>query len=228
MLMESDKIAYQNNELIDFFNQYNCDAFKKVAKFAELLAKEGELRGLIGPRELPKLWDRHIVNSSSLATVLPKDKKFSIVDVGSGAGFPGVVIACMFQNADVYLVESMQRRVQWLEYVKDIIGLDNINVIHSRAEDAIKDNKVPKCDFVTARAVAALNKLIPWTLPFLKNGGHFYALKGEKVYDESNDAQNILQKFRIKRPSGGNMIEVLDVKACDNCESTKLAHIQML
>src|SRR5690625_5888732 len=104
-------------------------AWGGAAHFAELLAQEGELRGLIGPRELPKLWTRHVLNSAAVARFLPDEG--SLADVGSGAGLPGVVLALMHPELEVHLVEPMQRRVEWLHEVVEELDLDNRSEEHT-------------------------------------------------------------------------------------------------
>src|SRR5699024_11632078 len=127
-------------------------AWGGAAHFAELLAEEGELRGLIGPRELPKLWTRHVLNSAAVAQFLPEEG--SLADVGSGAGLPGVVLALMRPEIEVHLVEPMQRRVEWLLEVVEELDLDNVTVHQVRAEELHGRLRV---DVVTARAVAAVD-----------------------------------------------------------------------
>ncbi|GHT81365.1 ribosomal RNA small subunit methyltransferase G [Actinomycetota bacterium] len=159
-----------------------------------MLVAEGELRGLIGPNEVDILWERHILNSAGVALAIG-DQDGIIVDVGSGAGFPGVVVACMKPQSRVYLVDSMHRRTQWLEYVVQKCGITNVEVINGRSEDIIANELVQPADFVTARAVAPLKKLLPWTMGYLKSGGELVALKGEKVYTEIEDAKYKVRKY---------------------------------
>lgn len=128
-------------------------AFSGAARFAEMLTAEGEMRGVIGPRELPRLWSRHIVNSAALAPFLPA--RGAVADVGSGAGFPGIVIALLRPDLEVMLIESMERRIEWLDDVVAELDLDNVILRHARAEE-VKD----RFDAVAARAVANLTKQI--------------------------------------------------------------------
>jgi len=122
-------------------------AFSGAARFAEMLTAEGEMRGVIGPRELPRLWSRHIVNSAALAPFLPA--RGAVADVGSGAGFPGIVIALLRPDLEVMLIESMERRIEWLDDVVVELDLDNVILRHARAEE-VKD----RFDVVAARAPA--------------------------------------------------------------------------
>lgn len=163
-----------------------------VAHFAELLAQEGEVRGLIGPRELPKLWTRHVLNSAAVARFLPD--KGSLVDVGSGAGLPGVVLALMRPDLEVHLVEPMQRRVEWLVEVGEELDLDNVTVHQVRAEELHGRLSV---DAVTARAVAALDKLARFCLPLVGPGGSLLAQKGQRAEEEVATADRVLGKLGV-------------------------------
>ncbi|MGC5627811.1 16S rRNA (guanine(527)-N(7))-methyltransferase RsmG [Georgenia sp. Z1344] len=165
-------------------------AWAPAQHFAQMLAEEGELRGLIGPRELPRLWSRHIVNSAAVAQFVSEDD--SVVDVGSGAGFPGVVVAMLRPDAAVHLVEPMERRVDWLHDVVDELGLDNVEIHRARAEEM---HGVLKASVVTARAVAALDRLSRWTMPLVAGGGRLVALKGERASIEVEKARKVLRKL---------------------------------
>lgn len=168
------------------------DSAPKVEAFASLLAAEGELRGLIGPRELPRLWTRHLLNSSAVAPFVPTGVRFA--DVGSGAGFPGVVVAIMRDDLDVHLVEPMDRRTTWLEYVAAELSLSNVTVVRARAEEL---HGSASFDAVSARAVAALKKLVPWTAPLIAPGGRLVALKGERAALEVDEAAKMLRKHKL-------------------------------
>ncbi|WP_291383305.1 16S rRNA (guanine(527)-N(7))-methyltransferase RsmG [Demequina sp.] len=170
--------------LRDFFGEH----FDAVAGFAELLAAEGETRGLIGPRELERLWERHILNSAAVVPFLGQGR---IVDVGSGAGLPGLVIAAMLPAREVVLVEPMERRVAWLEEAASKVGLANVVVVRGRAEE-VRDRVT--ADVLTARAVASIDKLVKWCLPLLGPRGHMALLKGRSAADEINRAKYALRK----------------------------------
>lgn len=157
-----------------------------------MLVAEGELRGLIGPRELPRLWTRHLLNSSAVARFVPDGVRFA--DVGSGAGFPGVVVAIMRPDLDVTLIEPMERRTDWLEHVADSLSLDNVSVVRARAEEL---HGAQEFDVVSARAVAALKKLVPWVAPLIGGGGSLVALKGERAAFEVEDAAKVLRKHKL-------------------------------
>ncbi len=154
-------------------------AWPALSGFHAMLRDQGVLRGLVGPREVSRLWERHLVNSSAVVPFLPERGR--IIDVGSGAGLPGVVIAAMRPEAEVVLLEPMERRTDWLAEVVSELGLDNARVLRGRAEDLVG---TVEGDAVTARAVAALDKLYGWTLPLLRVGGRLVALKGGRAQAE--------------------------------------------
>ncbi|WP_180272027.1 16S rRNA (guanine(527)-N(7))-methyltransferase RsmG [Actinomyces ruminis] len=166
-------------------------AFSAAEHFAQMLAEEGELRGLVGPRELPRLWTRHIVNSAAVVPFLPDHGK--VADIGSGSGFPGVVVALLRPDLEVVLVESMERRTQWLDDVVAELDLDNVNVRRARAEELRA-----KYDAVTARAVANLTKLIRLTSPLLRPGASLLALKGARAEAEVEDAKYVIKRARLE------------------------------
>lgn len=177
-------------------------ALPKVAGFAQMLAEEGVRRGLIGPRELPRLWERHLVNSGAVAQLLPGSG--TVVDVGSGAGLPGIVLGAMRPDLDVVLLEPMERRVTWLQEAVDALELTSVRVLRGRAEEL---HGTLVADAVTARAVAPMGRLVTWTLPLLKVGGVLLAMKGGRAAEELEEAAEVIAA------GGGAPGEVLDVPA---------------
>ncbi|ROR72937.1 16S rRNA (guanine(527)-N(7))-methyltransferase RsmG [Bogoriella caseilytica] len=165
-------------------------AWAPVQRFAELLVAEGELRGLIGPRELPRLWSRHLANSAAVAPYVGEDDR--VADIGSGAGFPGIVLAAMRPDAEVHLLEPMERRVVWLEEVVEELGLENVVIQRVRAEEL---HRRERFDVVTARAVAAMDKLARVAMPLVNGGGRLVALKGQRAEDEVESAKYVLRKL---------------------------------
>lgn len=166
-------------------------AWTQIEIFADLIEIEGELRGLIGPRELPRLWTRHIVNSGAVVTFITDGD--SVIDVGSGAGFPGLVIAAMRPRSRVHLVETMERRAVWLDEAAEAVGLRNVTVHRARAEEL---HGTLSADVVTARAVANLSKLLRWCMPLVGDGGRLLALKGARAADEVADATKALRQVK--------------------------------
>jgi 16S rRNA (guanine527-N7)-methyltransferase len=154
-------------------------ALDRANAYAELLASAGVERGLIGPREVPRLWERHLLNCAVVAPAV--EPNASVVDIGSGAGLPGLVWALCRPDLQLTLVESMLRRVRFLEQAVVDIGVENVRVVRARAEE-LHDGQ--RYDAVTARAVAPLDRLARWCLPLLRPGGMLFALKGESAAQE--------------------------------------------
>lgn len=162
-------------------------------RFTADLAREGEVRGLIGPLELPRLWSRHVLNSALVAPLLVPGR---VGDVGSGAGLPGLVLAIARPDVHLVLIEPMERRVEWLVEEAGELGLDNVEVVRARAEDARLDAPL---DQVTARAVSALSKLLPLTAPLLRSGGEFIFMKGARVDEEVVAAEKVIRKLGLRQ-----------------------------
>lgn len=171
------------------------DSYELVAGFGHLLRDQGELRGLIGPKEISRLWERHLLNSAALAPYLPLVG--TLADVGSGAGLPGVVIAMMCPSLDVTLIEPMERRTVWLDEVVSHFNLANVTVRRGRADEF---HGAFEFDVVTARAVAALSKLAGWTLPLVRRGGELVLLKGQNIAAEIEPARKTLRKYKCSEP----------------------------
>ena len=153
-------------------------------RYRDRLAGDGVVRGLIGPREAERLWERHLLNSAILTDLLPTGAR--VVDVGSGAGLPGLPMAIRRADLHVDLVEPMQRRTQFLAEVVDELGLgDAVRVVRGRAEDPEVVRTAGQCDWVVARAVAPLDRLVRWCLPLLSAQGRLLALKGAGAADEA-------------------------------------------
>lgn len=169
--------------------------FKKVQQFAELIAREGETRGIIGPRELERLWVRHLLNSAAVARFLPSGSGWRLADVGSGGGFPGIVLATMIPDVEVHLIEAMARRIEWLEFVRAELQLDNVVLHHCRAEEYVEGRGA--FEVVTSRAVGSLDKLIRWSMPLVAGGGMMLALKGEKARAEVDAVRKLFKKYKI-------------------------------
>lgn len=161
-------------------------------EFARILADTGVSHGLIGPREVPILWDRHILNCAVVEDAFPRDVR--VIDVGSGAGLPGIAVAIIRPDLELHLVEPMQRRTDWLESTVAAIGLTNVTVHRGRAEEFHGDLSAP---FVTARAVARLDKLARWCFPLVDDGGTLVAMKGRSAEDELAATTKALRKLGL-------------------------------
>lgn len=163
-------------------------------RYTEHLASSGMVRGLIGPREAPRLWERHVLNCAVVQELIAPDAR--VVDVGSGAGLPGLCLAIARPDLHLTLVEPLERRVVWLDEVVADLGLDNVTVLRARAEQAKKD--VGPVDVVTARAVSALVGLVDITLPLLKGSGELLALKGRSAQEELDRASKKFGRFGVR------------------------------
>ena len=152
-----------------------------AVRYAEMLASAGVERGLIGPREVDRLWERHILNSAALGEVIDPDAR--VIDIGSGAGLPGVPLAIARGDLTIELVEPMLRRSDFLAEAVQELGV-RAAVRRGRAEDPAIRDECGGADVVTSRAVADLVKLTRWSLPLLRPGGRMLALKGERAADE--------------------------------------------
>ncbi|WP_233257095.1 16S rRNA (guanine(527)-N(7))-methyltransferase RsmG [Promicromonospora sp. AC04] len=191
------------------------DAYDGIAHYAELLRDQGELRGLIGPREVPRIWERHILNSAAVVPYLPTTG--AVADIGSGAGLPGVVVAVMRSDLEVILVEPMERRTTWLAEVVTELGLTNVQVKRGRAEEYHGAFEV---DAVTSRAVAALSKLVRMSMPLVRVGGEMVILKGRNVAQEVEPARKVLRKYAAGDP------EILEGTTVAGVESTTIVRVR--
>lgn len=197
-MSDEPRVAPEGDALVDPWDGddrlpvFFGDAWHTVEAFHDFLVEEGELRGLIGPREVARLWERHLLNSAAVVPFLPPEGV--IVDVGSGAGLPGVVVAAMRPRAHVILVEPMERRVTWLEDVVARTGLTNVEVRRARAQEL--DGAI-EADAVTARAVASLDKLYRWTAPLVREGGTVVAMKGAKAAEELAAAAKVMRSVGL-------------------------------
>jgi 16S rRNA (guanine527-N7)-methyltransferase len=169
-----------------------------LERYAGLLATQGVDRGLLGPREVPRLWDRHLLNCALLAPLVPADA--SVGDLGSGAGLPGVVLAIARPDLRIALVEPMARRVVFLEETVGELGLEGVDVVRGRAEQLAQRLVEPapdiaRFDVVTARALAELPKLLDWSLPLVSTGGCVLAMKGANAQAEIDAAAGDLRRW---------------------------------
>ncbi|MCP1411619.1 16S rRNA (guanine(527)-N(7))-methyltransferase RsmG [Paenarthrobacter sp. A20] len=159
-------------------------------RYVEHLATSGTERGLIGPREIPRLWSRHVLNCAVIESAIAMDSH--VADVGSGAGLPGLCLAIARPDLELTLIEPLERRVIWLQEVVDDLGLDNVTIMKTRAELAVG---MVDADVVTARAVSALSNLAGLTIPLLNGRGEVVAIKGRSAAEEIEKAKKVIRKL---------------------------------
>lgn len=174
---------------------FPSDRLPLAERYAELLATDGVVRGLIGPREAPRLWDRHLVNCALLADLLPPGA--TVCDVGSGAGLPGLVLAIARPDLEVTLLEPLLRRSAFLEEVVADLGLDRVEVVRGRA-DTLHGRR--RFAVVTSRAVAPLDRLLGWSMPLVDPTGALVAMKGSSVTEEIEAARPVLDRLGCTEP----------------------------
>jgi 16S rRNA (guanine527-N7)-methyltransferase len=162
-------------------------------RFTSLLATHGVERGLIGPREVPRLWERHLLNCGALAELIPDEAE--VVDIGSGAGLPGLVIAMLRPQVRMTLLEPMLRRTVFLGECAAELGLGNVTVCRGRAEDMAG---VIRADIATSRAVAPLGRLAELSAGLVRPGGTILALKGDQAQSELDQAGTVLRRLGVR------------------------------
>ena len=194
------------------------DAIGLARRYAELLATDGVTRGLIGPRETSRLWDRHLLNCAVVAELLPESGE--LVDIGSGAGLPGIVLAMLRPGLRVVLLEPLLRRSVFLEECVSTLGLANATVVRARAGDRAVTSRgsdppyppgharsesenighaaVIRADVATARAVAPLDRLVGWAAALLRPGGELLAIKGQAAEAELAAAEPVLSRLGVR------------------------------
>jgi 16S rRNA (guanine527-N7)-methyltransferase len=166
------------------------DRLALAERFAAILTDTGVSHGLIGPREVPRLWERHLLNCAVIHPAIAAHEM--VIDVGSGAGLPGLALAIARPDLDLHLVEPMLRRTSWMSMAVDELGLTNVTVHRGRAEQFWGILRAP---VVTARAVARLSELATWCLPLLLPGGSLLAIKGLSVSEEVETDRVVLRRL---------------------------------
>lgn len=182
------------------------DHLPVAQRYVQHLATSGIERGLIGPREVPRLWERHVLNCAVVQELI--EQGATVADVGSGAGLPGLCLAIARPDLSLTLIEPLERRVIWLTEVVEDLGLENVDIMRSRAEQAVG---YVEADYVTARAVSALGGLLDITLPILRGTGQLLALKGRTATEEITKAKKKLNKYGARKTeillAGENLLE---------------------
>lgn len=186
---------------------------EQIKQYVDILADRGIAWGLIGPRESDRLWDRHVLNSVAMADLVPHGA--SVIDVGSGAGLPGIPLAIRRPDLEITLLEPLLRRSNFLTEAVDELRLAHrVRVVRARAED--HDGQY---DIVTARAVAPLPRLLTWCVPLMGSAGELLALKGSSAASEIDQSKQILAKRRLHA-------DVVSVRAHPRTEATQVVRVR--
>lgn len=186
--------------------------------YHESLATDGSTRGFIGPREVDRLWDRHILNCAVIGEVMEHGAR--VADVGSGAGLPGIPLAIARPDLDITLIEPLLKRSVYLQEVVDALGLPNVTVIRGRAEEKqVREALDGRVDIVTSRAVAPLGKLAGWSLPLVRRGGEMIAMKGSSV------AEELERDAALIRKAGGGRASISTVGDAHLAEPTTIIRV---
>lgn len=165
-------------------------ALPLAERYAGMLAGDGVVRGLIGPREVPRLWERHLINCALLGDAIPHGS--DVCDLGTGAGLPGLVLALGRPDLTVTLVEPLLRRTTFLDEAVTALALTNVEVIRARAEELHGQREFT---VVTSRAVAPLDRLLAWSMPLVRRGGHLVAMKGSSAAEEIAASAQALKRW---------------------------------
>lgn len=163
---------------------YFGDRLPLAERYASMLTTDGVVRGLVGPREAPRIWERHLLNCAAVTELVPTGVQ--VIDAGSGAGLPGIVLALARPDLEVTLVEPKLRATTFLTEAVAALELeDRVTVVRARAEEC--HGQLPEAEIVTARALAPLDRLAGWCLPLVRLGGRVLALKGESAAAELDE-----------------------------------------
>ena len=204
-----ERVAYEA-EPAAATSLFPVDRIEVARAFTRHLAEQGETLGLIGPLELPRLWTRHVLNSALVARLV---RPGLVGDIGSGAGLPGIPLAIARPDAQLVLIEPMERRTDWLQAQTEALGLTNVTVVRARAEEA---PYIGRFDQVTARAVSALKTLVPSVVPLVKPGGELILMKGARVADEQIAAAKQIAKAKLRD------VEIVELSEPGLAESTRV------
>lgn len=204
--MSIEQLPVLSGDALEAAQKVFGDHLPVAQRYVQHLATSGIERGLIGPREVPRLWERHVLNCAVVQELI--EQGATVADVGSGAGLPGLCLAIARPDLSLTLIEPLERRVIWLTEVVEDLGLENVDIMRSRAEQAVG---YVEADYVTARAVSALVGLLDITLPILRGTGQLLALKGRTATEEITKAKKKLNKYGARKTeillAGENLLE---------------------
>ena len=197
----------------DLSMEVTDEQLRQLVRYGELLVEWNEKMNLTAITDPAEIAEKHFLDS---AMCLKCGISGKVIDVGTGAGFPGLVLKILKPDIKLCLLDSLQKRLTFLETVTNELGLTDVEFVHARAEDGGRDKKLrEKFDFAVARAVANLSTLSEYCLPFVKQNGYFIAMKGPKAQQEIQDAKNALSRL------GGEQDAVLEEKI----PGTDLEHV---
>jgi 16S rRNA (guanine527-N7)-methyltransferase len=213
LCQQRDSKTRHLSKLVDAAREVYGARYPLISRYVDILTSTGVEWGLLGPRESDRVWDRHILNCAALSSLIAADS--SVADVGSGAGLPGIPLALLRSDLRVTLIEPLLRRFTFLDETIEQLGIaDRVQVVRSRAEDHHQSY-----DFVIARAVARLDRLIGWCDPLRAKGGVILALKGESASDEVVAAERQLKAAQL-------VAEVLSVRAHPLAEAATVVRLR--
>ncbi len=186
------------SEFLSDCKQFNIalsdDSLEQLITYYELLNEWNKVMNLTAITDFEGVFKKHFIDSLSIAQILDFNKDINVIDIGTGAGFPGLVLKIAFPNIRITLLDSLNKRITFLSEVVSSLKLKDVNLLHGRAEDVAKDKLYRETyDLAVSRAVANLSTLSEYCLPFVKTGGYFVSYKSEKATDEIKDAGNALQ-----------------------------------
>lgn len=193
MTADGDAVSRETPPAPDSARGVFASRWELAAEYADLLVSDGVTRGLIGPREAPRIWDRHLLNCAMLADVIPEG--VDVCDLGSGAGLPGLVLAIRRPDLTVTLVEPLLRRTTFLDEAVRQLGLTNVEVLRGRAEELHGRRQFA---VVTSRALAPLPRLLAWSMPLVRAGGALVAMKGSTAEQEVHAAAGDLRRWEAE------------------------------
>ncbi len=180
-----------HKDLEDFQIALSSSQIDQFLTYYEMLVEKNKVMNLTAITDFDEVLKKHFIDSLSLVKAGDLKGDISLLDIGTGAGFPGIPLKIAFPNLQVTLLDSLNKRINFLQEVIDGLGLKNIEALHGRAEDFAKPNMLrEKFDFCVSRAVANLSTLSEYCLPYVKVGGYFVSYKSEKVSDEIVAADN--------------------------------------
>ncbi len=182
---------------------------EKIIKFIEMLLEKNKVMNLTAITDPEEIRIKHIEDSLTIQDYIEKNAK--VIDIGTGAGFPGIPLKIQREDIEITLLDSLGKRIKFLQEVVDELELKNVNCIHARAEDYTREKR-EKYDYAVSRAVAELRVLAEYALPYVKPGGEFISMKGPNSEEEIENAANSIKTL------GGEIKEIINTKLSNGDE----------